>query len=97
MNDKPVLPPGTKVVYASVWTVLGWLFGICFLFTGIWMVQEIPAMGLCYFIAGVLLLPPVKKFVGKKFKIASLIILYLIMSVMIIWSLVDLMVPKFPH
>ena len=96
-NNKTPPLQGTKEIYTSVWTVLGWIFGFCFLVTGIWLVLEIPAMGICYFIAGILLLPPVKKFVGKKFKIATLVILYVIMSTLIIWSFVDMMFPRFPH
>ena len=80
-----------------IWTVLGWLFGVSFIFTGMVMVQEVPAMGMAYFIGGLLLLPPMKRFVGKRFKILALIILYVIMSALIVWSLLDLMIPKFPH
>ena len=89
--------PDKKVIPALIWTVLGWLFGFSFIVTGIVMVQEIPAMGMAYFIGGLLLLPPLKAFVSRKFKILALIIIYVIMSALIVWSLLDLMIPKFPH
>lgn len=89
--------PAKKKIFGIIWAVLGWLFGSSFIITGVVMVWEIPAMGLGYFIGGLLLLPPLKAFVSKKFKILALIVLYVIMSAFIIWCLVDLMIPKFQH
>jgi hypothetical protein len=97
MNKLTQLPAEKKNNFRIIWVVLGWLFGSSFILTGVVMVWEIPSMGMAYFIGGLLLLPPLRAFVSKKFKILALIVLYVIMSAFIIWSLVDLMIPKFPH
>ena len=59
---------------AAIWNIIGWIFAFLFLFTGIWFLSIDTLIGACYLAPAIVLLPPLKKFLGKKLRIALILI-----------------------
>lgn len=80
-----------------VLAVISWFFGVLFMMTGISFMWDDAVFGVCYLMGGILLLPPMYRFMSKKLRMILFILLMVIISARILWSFWYLFFPAVPH